>query len=30
MVADPDGKAGLRPKVDLVVMARSALLRRTR
>ena len=30
MVGDPHGKPGLRPKVDRVVLARSALLRRTR
>jgi len=30
MVGDRRGKAGLRPKVDRVVLARSALLRRTR
>jgi DNA-binding SARP family transcriptional activator/ABC-type branched-subunit amino acid transport system substrate-binding protein/streptogramin lyase len=30
MAGDPDSKAGLRPKVDRVVLARSALLRRTR
>ncbi len=30
MVGEPDGKPGLRPKVDRVVLARSALLRRTR